>query len=83
MLLLHYCTLRKFHVTDVKTCVIRLRVIESPNVCDQIVSCAFHSFLVECWLHTCDACIIIRLGLALRVTKDIQDNPSYSNSEGK
>ena len=83
MLLLHYCVLRKFYVTDVKTRVIRLRVIESPNVRDQIVSCAFHSFLVECWLHTCDACIITTWRLGLCTTKDIQDNPSNSSSEGK
>ena len=31
----------------VKTRVIRLRVIEGPNVRDQIALCAFHSFLVE------------------------------------
>ena len=30
-----------------KTCMIRLRVIEGPNTRDQIVLCAFHSFLVE------------------------------------
>ena len=42
----------------VKTRVIRLRVIEGPNARDQIVFCAFHSFLVEVqtnagyWLHT-------------------------------
>ena len=31
----------------VKTRVVRLRVIEGPNARDQIVFCAFHSFLVE------------------------------------
>ena len=31
----------------VKTRVIGLRVIEGPNARDQIVFCAFHSFLVE------------------------------------
>ena len=41
-----------------KICMIRLRVIEGPNTRDQIVLCAFHSFLVEvqmnaAWLHTC------------------------------
>ena len=30
-----------------KTRVIRLRVLEGPNVRDQIAFCAFHSFLVE------------------------------------
>ena len=91
----------------VKTLMIRLQVIEGPNALDQIMFCAFHSFLDpvymewgtpvqwgrfllfcvlqsvktketnptrpgsptpckqalsgspnECWLHTCDACII-------------------------
>ena len=45
--LLHHCALRKFHVTAVKTRVIRLRVIEGPNANDQIAFCVFHSFLVE------------------------------------
>ena len=40
------CALRQFHVI-VKTRVIRLRVMESPNARDQIAFCAFHSFLVE------------------------------------
>ena len=31
----------------VKTRVIRIRVIEGPNVHDQIALCAFYSFLVE------------------------------------
>ena len=31
----------------VKTRVVRSRVIEGPNARDQIVFCAFHSFLVE------------------------------------
>ena len=31
----------------VKTHVIRLRVIEGPNACDQSAVCAFHTFLVE------------------------------------
>ena len=46
-LLLHCCALRKFHVTDSQTHVIKLRVIEGPKVHDQIAFCAFHSFLVE------------------------------------
>ena len=46
---------------------IRLRVIEGPNTRDQIVLCAFHSFLVEvqmnsllhtCTVHAIKACII-------------------------
>jgi len=73
----------EFHMTDVKTRVMRLRVIESPNAHDQIVSCAFHSFLVECWLHICDTCIITTWRLGLQATKDIHDNPSNLNSEGK
>ena len=44
--LFHRCALRKFHVT-VKTRVTRLGVIKGPNARDQIVFCAFHSFLVE------------------------------------
>ena len=53
----------------VETCVIRLQVIEGPNMRDQIVFCTFHSFLVEVQmnerLHTCDAWVITnwRLGL--------------------
>ena len=31
----------------VKTRVIRLRVIEGPNVHDQILFCTFHTFVVE------------------------------------
>ena len=31
----------------VKTRVIRLRVIEGSNACDQIAFCAFHTFLVK------------------------------------
>ena len=45
-LLLQRYTLRTCHVTDGKTRVIRLRVIEGPNVRDQISLCAFYSFLV-------------------------------------
>jgi len=50
--LLQHCALRKFHVTDSENMcdqifVIRFRVIEGPNVHDQIAFCAFHSFLVE------------------------------------
>ena len=44
---LRRCALRKFHVTDSQTCVIRLRVIEGPKAHDQILFFAFHSFLVE------------------------------------
>jgi len=61
----------------VKTRVIKIRVIEGPNVHDQIAFCAFHSSLVEvqtkAGLHTCNACIITtwRLGLwAPLVTRD-------------
>ena len=44
-LLLHRRALRKFHVTDSQTHVIKLRVIEAPKARDQIAFCAFHSFL--------------------------------------
>ena len=40
MLLLQRCAL-------VKTRVIRLRVIEGPNACDQSAFCVFHTFLWE------------------------------------
>ena len=45
--MIHCCALRKFHVTDSQTRMIRLRVTEGPNARHQIVFCAFHSFLVE------------------------------------
>ena len=45
--MIHCCALRKFHVTDSQTSMIRLRVTEGPNARDQIVFGAFHSFLVE------------------------------------
>ena len=55
------------------TRVIKLRAIEGPNARDQIVLCVFHSFLVksrwspnECWLQTCDACVITTRRLGLR-----------------
>ena len=35
----------------VKTCMIRLRVIEGPNAHDQIMSCAFHSFIHYMYLQ--------------------------------
>ena len=47
----------------VKPHAIRLQVIESPNVRDQIAFCAIHSFLVEVSmklataLQTCRACM--------------------------
>ena len=40
------CALYAFQVR-VKTRLIRLRVIEDPNTCDQIAFCIFHSFFVE------------------------------------
>ena len=46
-LLLLRCALRKFHVTDDQTCMIRVRVIKGPKAHDQTTLCAFHSFLVE------------------------------------
>ena len=52
MLLHHHCALRKFHVTDVKTRVIRLQVIVGPDVHDQGVFCAFHTFLVVVQTNT-------------------------------
>ena len=48
---------------------IKIRVIEGPNVHDQIAFCACHSSLVEvqtkAGLHTCNACVMTtwRLGL--------------------
>ena len=47
MLLLPRCALRTFHMTDVKTRVIRLRGVEGRNARDQIAFCTFHSFSVE------------------------------------
>lgn len=47
-LLLQHCALCiKFHVTEVYKHVIRLGVTEGPNVCNQIVFCAFYSILME------------------------------------
>ena len=45
--LLYRCALRKFHVTDGKTRVIRLRLVEGRDASDQIAFCAFHPVLVE------------------------------------
>ena len=45
--LLQRCALREFHVTDSKTSVTRLRVIEGSNALDQIAFCTFHTFVVE------------------------------------
>ena len=39
------CT--RFMWQMVKTCMIRLRVIEGPKVCDQSAFCSFHTLLVE------------------------------------
>ena len=56
--------LRKFHVTD------------GQHTCDQITRVQLHAITGspnECWLHTCDACIITtwRLGLwALLVARN-------------
>jgi len=46
LLLHHYASVLCLS-SRVKTRVIRLQVIEGPNVRDQIAFCAFHSFLVE------------------------------------
>ena len=62
----------------VKTCMIRLQVIEDPNMHDQIVFCAFHSFFSgspnECWLHTYDECVITTWRLGLQVTRGASEN---------
>ena len=51
--LLKRCSLSKFHATDGQnTSMIRLRVIEGPNVSDQGVFYAFHTFLVEVQTNT-------------------------------
>ena len=56
------CALCKFHVTVGQNCTRVIRVIEGPNVHDQIAFCAFHPSLVEvqmkAGLHTCNACVI-------------------------
>ena len=54
----------------IKTRVIRLRGVESRNVCDQIAFCSFLSFLVEGqmnagYIRTCDACVITTWRLRL------------------
>ena len=46
-LLLQRCALLKLHVQMIKTRMIRLLVIESPNARDQSAFCAFYKFLVE------------------------------------
>ena len=53
MLLLHCCAFYKFYMQIFNTRLIRLRVIEGPNIHDQIVFCAFHSFLVEVQINDC------------------------------
>ena len=54
----------------VKTRVIRIRVIEGPNVHDQIALCAFYSFLVEVQMNAgyihATQCVITTLRLGLR-----------------
>ena len=51
--LLKRCSLSKFHATDGQnTSMIRLRVIEGPNVSDQGVFYAFRTFLVEAQTNT-------------------------------
>ena len=52
----------------VKTRVIRLRVIEVPNVHDHVLCIPFilSGGPNECWLHTCDACVITTWKLGLR-----------------
>ena len=47
------CFAEVSHMTLVKTRVIRLRVIGSPNAHDQIVFCAFHSLSVEVQTNAC------------------------------
>jgi len=53
MLLLHCCAFRKFYMQTFNTRLIRLQVIEGPNMHDQIVFCAFHLFLVEVQINAC------------------------------
>ena len=64
----------------IKTCVIRLRVIEGPNVRDQIAFCAFHSFLVEVQTTADygDACIITTLRLGLRAPLVAHNDKKHS-----
>ena len=52
----------------VKTRVIRLRVREGPNARDQIPFIPSES-PNECWLHTCDACLITTWRLGLQATR--------------
>ena len=64
MLLLHRCTLSKFHVTDDQNMHDQIMRVEGPEAHDQIAFGVFHSFLVEVQMnagysvHTCDACEI-------------------------
>ena len=80
MLLLHCIVFRKFHVTDSQNMHDQTtrQVIEDPNMHDQIVFCAFHSFFSgspnECWLHTYDECVITTWRLGLQVTRGASEN---------
>ena len=64
--LLCVCFTRK----ELKTRVIRLRVIEGSNAHDQIAFFSFRSLLVESpnerWLHTYRACVIVTMRSGLR-----------------
>ena len=71
----HFCSnavlLSTFHLTDDQnTRVIRLCEVEGRNMHDQIVFCAFHSFLVEVQMTAGDACEIHCNNLETRIASD-------------
>ena len=63
----------------VKTRVIRLRVLEGPNARDQIaIPFSLSGSPNECWLHTCDACVITTWRLVLKAPLVARNN-NYVN----
>ena len=79
ILLLHCCTLRKFLVTDSQTTRDQItRGRRSKRVWSNCVLCI--TFILsgspdECWLHTCNACIITTWRLVLWAPPVARNNP--------
>ena len=69
--------LHKSHETDGQKSMIRLRVIEGPNMHDQILFCTSGS-PNKCWLHTCNACVITTWILGLGAPLVARNNCMYN-----
>ena len=81
--------LHKFHKTDGQKSMIRLRVIEGPNVHDQIMIMIMIMYILyipyicsgspnKCWLHTCNACVITTWILGLGAPLVARNNCMYN-----